>query len=98
MIEPKKIDITGELLKINDKTLNELRYYFTGYGSPHDETILKLIERNKQLELELSELQRGYNESQKEISILNRTVRRLEDELQRSPGNIKTSSKDSEDN
>ena len=32
---------------MNDKTLEELRYYFTSYGSPHDETILKLIEENK---------------------------------------------------
>jgi len=32
---------------MNDKTLEELRYYFTGYGSRHDETILKLIEQNK---------------------------------------------------
>lgn len=78
MIEPKKIDITGELLKINDKTLDELRYYFTGYGSPHDETILKLIEKNKQLELEVSELHRAYNNAQKEILVLKNHIRRLE--------------------
>ena len=32
---------------MNDKTLEELRYYFNGYGSRHDETILKLIDQNK---------------------------------------------------
>lgn len=32
---------------MNDKKLEELRYYFTGYGSKHDESILKLIEQNK---------------------------------------------------
>lgn len=30
-----------------EQKLEELRYYFTGYGSPHDETILKMIEQNK---------------------------------------------------
>ena len=32
---------------MNDKILEELRYYFNGYGSRHDETILKLIDQNK---------------------------------------------------
>jgi len=28
---------------ISEKKLNELEYYFTGYGSRHDTTILRLI-------------------------------------------------------
>lgn len=32
---------------MNDEKLEELRYYFTGYGSQHDETILKLIAQNQ---------------------------------------------------
>lgn len=28
---------------VSEKKLKELEYYFTGYGSQHDKTILKLI-------------------------------------------------------
>lgn len=38
---------------MNDKILEELRYYFNGYGSRHDETILKLIEQNKRYRVAL---------------------------------------------
>ena len=41
---------------MNDKTLEELRYYFTEYGSRHDETILKLIEQNKRYREALEEI------------------------------------------
>jgi len=32
---------------VDDRELKELEEYFRGYGSPHDEIILKLIEQNK---------------------------------------------------
>jgi len=42
---------------MNDKILEELRYYFNGYGSRHDETILKLIEQNKRYREAIKEIQ-----------------------------------------
>jgi len=31
------------MIGVSEKKLNELEYYFTGYGSQHDTTILRLI-------------------------------------------------------
>ena len=43
---------------ISEKKLNELEYYFTGYGSQHDTTILRLIKhyRRQKQAIELMKL------------------------------------------
>ena len=46
---------------MNDKTLEELRYYFNGYGSRHDETILKLMEQNERYRNLLESLNNTHN-------------------------------------
>lgn len=38
---------------MNDKKLEELHQYFTGYGSPHDELIIRLI---KEYRLSIEEI------------------------------------------
>jgi len=62
---------------MNDKTLEELRYYFNGYGSRHDETILKLIDQNKRyreaLEILLKE-SRNYEKNTNLISFLEKAL------------------------
>ena len=39
---------------MNDKKLEELHQYFTGYGSPHDELIIRLI---KEYRLSIEEIE-----------------------------------------
>ena len=46
------------MIGVSEKKLNELEYYFTGYGSQHDTTILRLIKhyRRQKQAIELMKL------------------------------------------